>query len=156
MNSTGLPAPRRLDSCMAVSDFATSASASVSDPLDQATPMLARDPIRTFLSWTSWLSDSRDPDGGAHRFGRGGDAGAHDEELVAPHPAHDVVLAHRPAQPPGHHAQEFVPGVVALALVELLEVVEVDEDRRRPVPFVGPRQQGLQGRHRGGRGCGNG
>ena len=64
-----------------------------------------------------------------------------------PDPSHDVVLAHRAVEPSGHHTQEFVTGVVTPAVVELLEVVEVDVDGGRARSVARPGQHGLERGH---------
>ena len=55
-------------------------------------------------------------------------AAVHDDgELVAADAGDDVAGAHAAAQPLGEHEQQLVTGGVAAAVVDVLEVVEVDE-----------------------------
>ncbi len=51
----------------------------------------------------------------------------HDDELVAAEAGQHVVLAQHRAQPLGHDLEELVADLVAEAVVDRLEVVEVDE-----------------------------
>ena len=53
-----------------------------------------------------------------------------DDELVATHPADRVGVAQRARQPCGHGDEQPVAGLVAERVVDVLEVVEVDEQRR--------------------------
>ena len=74
----------------------------------------------------------RRPEGGDHPVGEqagGGQVGVlgQDGELVAAEPADGVVLAQAAAQPAGDLAQQPVAGAVAEAVVDHLEVVQVDE-----------------------------
>jgi hypothetical protein len=69
------------------------------------------------------------------RLGLGRRAAARqDDELVATEPADGVALADRRGQPGGHLAEQVVAGVVAQGVVDLLEPVDVEEQRgdRRP------------------------
>ena len=52
-----------------------------------------------------------------------------DGELVAADAGDDVTGAHAAAQPLGEHEQELVAGGVTAAVVDVLEVVEVDEQQ---------------------------
>ena len=71
---------------------------------------------------------------------------AQDGELVAAEPGHQVAVADRGAQPLGGLDQHRVAGLVAAAVVDQLEVVEVAEQQRHR-SFAGQRPaQGLAGR----------
>ena len=59
-------------------------------------------------------------------------AGQHERELLAAPAAGDVALAHRLAQRGGERLQHLVAGRVPVAVVHLLEVVEVGEHHGRP------------------------
>ena len=63
----------------------------------------------------------------------------HDDELVAAESGQHVALAQRRAQPLGHDLQQLVADLVAEAVVDRLEVVEVDEQHRHLVD-LGRRQ----------------
>ena len=63
-----------------------------------------------------------------HLFGVGATgADQQKEELVTADAENDVALAHRPAKGVGEGHQQLVPGLVAVAVVITLEVVQVDE-----------------------------
>ncbi len=63
-----------------------------------------------------------------HLFGVGSTgADQQKEELVTADAENDVVLAHRLAKGVGKGHQQLVPGLVAVAVVITLEVVQVDE-----------------------------
>ena len=49
------------------------------------------------------------------------------DELVASHPGHCVALANRAEEPPGNLLEDLVARVVAMGVVDLLEVVDVAE-----------------------------
>ncbi len=53
-------------------------------------------------------------------------------ELVAADPGHEVGLAHAGPQPLAHGDEQLVAGRVAVAVVDLLEAVEVAEEQRHP------------------------
>ena len=53
------------------------------------------------------------------------------DELVAAEPADRVALAQDAGEPGGDAAQQLVAGGVAEGVVDVLEAVEVDEQRRR-------------------------
>ena len=65
-----------------------------------------------------------------------------DDDLVArlggdefaAEPGHEVVVARAPRQPPRRRAQQLVADRVAEAVVDRLEVVEVDEQDRDTAP----------------------
>ncbi len=61
-----------------------------------------------------------------------------DDELVATHPPDRVGIPQRARQPGGHGDEQSVAGLVAERVVDVLEVVEVDEQRRtrRPVALA--------------------
>ena len=61
-----------------------------------------------------------------------------DDELVTTHPADRVGIAQRARQPRGNGDEQPVAGLVAEGVVDVLEVVEVDEQRRpcRPVALA--------------------
>jgi hypothetical protein len=83
------------------------------------------------------------PVGDVTRLGLGG-AGKQDGELVAAEPADGVQRAQQRAQRDRDPAQDLVAGGVALAVVDLLEAVEVeDQQRQRPAVAGGVRQLGL-------------
>ena len=65
------------------------------------------------------------------RRGLGGGGLEQDDELVAAESPDGVLLADRAAQPVGDHAQELVTGRVAEIVVDVLEAVDVDEQRGR-------------------------
>jgi hypothetical protein len=73
------------------------------------------------------------------------DVGAQDGELVAAEPGDDVAGPGRLAQPRGDLQQQAVAGLVAEAVVDQLEVVEVQEEDRERAPERGllaqPRQE---------------
>ena len=71
-------------------------------------------------------------------------SGKHHRELLAAVAGHAVDLPGRLAQVPGEAAQGLVADLVAVAVVHLLEVVEVDEHER---------VAGLHRRERRGRTC---
>ena len=52
------------------------------------------------------------------------------DELVATHPPDRVGIAQRARQPGGHGDEQPVAGLVAQRVVDVLEVVEIDEQRR--------------------------
>ena len=54
-----------------------------------------------------------------------------DDELVTAESSHGVAVAHACAQPFGNGAQQFVTGGVTEAVVERLEVVDVDKHQRQ-------------------------
>ena len=58
------------------------------------------------------------------------EAVAHDDELVAAEPRHRVAVAQRATQPLPELHEDAVPGVVADAVVEHLEPVEVEKEHR--------------------------
>ena len=68
---------------------------------------------------------------------------AEHDELVATEPRHRVLEAHGVAEPAAHRDQELVAGLVAEAVVHVLEPVEVDEQHRhhRFVVSVGETSQ---------------
>ena len=84
-----------------------------------------------------WMSSSSDLDGrrdGLDELLRHaghaavvGEVGQDDDELVAAQARHGVARRAAPAQPVGHLAQQHVAGLVAEAVVDGLEAVEVDE-----------------------------
>lgn len=65
-------------------------------------------------------------------------APAQDGELVTAEARHDIAVPDRLAQPLGHLEQELVAGLVAERVVDLLEVVEVQEEQRRPLAAARP------------------
>ena len=93
------------------------------------------------------------PAGGHRRLRLVGDAGAEDRELVAAEARDQVALADRAAQALGDLDQQPVAGLVAEAVVDDLEVVEVEEQHRdarhrSPAALAGPRgtRRGRAGR----------
>ena len=66
--------------------------------------------------------------GDRHRLVLVGEAVDQDAELVAAEAGDDVAGAQVGAQPRRHRAQQLVAGVVAEAVVDQLEVVEVEEE----------------------------
>ena len=52
-------------------------------------------------------------------------------ELIATQAANHVTVAHDPAQPLRHDAQQLVAGIVAMAVIDGLEVVQVEEQYRQ-------------------------
>src|SRR6202034_143832 len=59
-------------------------------------------------------------------------ADQHQEAFVTADPENKVVLAHAPAQRVGEVHEDLVAGLVAVAVVVVLEVIQVDEyDSRR-------------------------
>ncbi len=74
----------------------------------------------------------------AQREGRGGGlvrTPAQHDELVPAEPADGVLLPGLRGKPAGDRADQLVPGVVAQAVVDRLEPVDVQEEHRhRPVP----------------------
>ena len=87
----------------------------------------------------------RDAVGDRHRLVLVGEAVDQDPELVAAEAGDDVAGAQVRAQPRGDRAQQLVAGVVAEAVVDQLEVVEVEEDDpdrgagdRRPLQRLEP------------------
>ena len=103
-------------------------------PSARRRPMLAR--TKQLLAadasngaWRAASSRSRDLDRGR----RGRRVLDQDRELVAAHPRERVAGAQRTAQPLATRDQELVALAVAEAVVDRLEVVEVDEQDRQPV-----------------------
>ena len=74
-------------------------------------------------------------------------ADAQDHELVAAHAGHDVALVDGAAQALGDLDQEPVAGLVTEAVVDDLEIVEVEEEDGQA---VGGEQRGAQLGHEGG------
>ena len=69
-----------------------------------------------------------------------------DDELVAAEPGEHIALAQRRPQPLGHDLQQLVADLVPEAVVDRLEVVEVDEQHRHLVD-LGRRQPIVQQVH---------
>ena len=91
----------------------------------------------------AWTSRSRDLEG----LGLVGDLAQHGE-LVAAEAGQGVDGAQRPAQPMGHTLEEPVAHLVAEAVVDELEAVEVEEHERHAVVLaLGPAQRQLQAVH---------
>ena len=66
----------------------------------------------------------------------------HERELVAAEPRHEAALARRRAQPLTDHLEHAVAELVPEAVVDHLEIVEIDEqDRELTLPFGGTRQR---------------
>ena len=81
--------------------------------------------------------------GHLHRTGLVLDLLAQDDELVAAEAAHRVVAPHRLAEPVRHLLEQAVAGGVAEAVVDHLELVEVDEQHGRPRVVAGRAGQRL-------------
>ena len=73
------------------------------------------------------------PLGDADRFGRLGDRREHDGELVASEPGRDVAGAQALLNAAAELGEDPVADVVAPAVVDALEVVDVDEQQRSPL-----------------------
>ena len=86
------------------------------------------------------------PSGGHRRLRLVLDAGAEDGELVAAEAGDHVVVADRAAQPVRDLDQQPVAGLVAEAVVDDLEVVEVEEQHRDALPVAGGDAQRRQER----------
>ena len=65
------------------------------------------------------------------RLGRFADRGQEHGELVAAEPRHRVAGADHGLQPVAQDREHLVTDAVAVLVVDLLELVEVDEDERR-------------------------
>ncbi len=63
-----------------------------------------------------------------------GEVLAHDDELVAAEPRDRVVATDRGGEPSAHRDEQLVAGVVAEAVVDDLEAVEVEEEHRHHAP----------------------
>lgn len=90
----------------------------------------------------------------ACRF-QGGVAQQHHKFLAA-ETQDTIVAAERAAQQVGHEDQHFVAVKVAKAVVDLLEVVDIDDGQPLlawPMLFVGARGAGLRALRQRGRGC---
>ena len=72
----------------------------------------------------------------------GADVAQHDDELVAAEAAQHVAVAHDGAQPLAHAAQQLVADTVAEAVVDHLEVVEVDEHHGHRAGLAGLQEPG--------------
>ena len=72
------------------------------------------------------------------------DAGEHDRELVAAHPGDEVAGPDAAAQAAATRDEELVAGVVAEAVVHVLEAVEVEEQHRERVAGPAPAAHALQ------------
>ena len=74
----------------------------------------------------------------SHQLGvRGGVEGGREHgELVAPEPGEGVGLAQRRGHPAGELPQHEVPGLVAQAVVDGLEVVEVEQEQPHHVALA--------------------
>ena len=91
-------------------------------------PMLARDEVLDAVDREGLGEGGRDAVGDRHRLVLVGEAVDQDPELVAAEAGDDVAGAQVGAQPRRHRAQQLVAGVVAEAVVDQLEVVEVEEE----------------------------
>ena len=70
---------------------------------------------------------------------------AEDAELVPADPRHHVAAAHRRLEPGGGGPQQRVPGRMPVAVVRLLQVVEVgEEDREAPTAGAAALERGLE------------
>ena len=67
----------------------------------------------------------------------------HDDEFVAAEPHHDVRRAHAPTIRRGDGPEQLVAGVVAEAVVDVFEIVDVDEGDGRPAVVALGEQQRL-------------
>ena len=109
-----------------------------------AMPMLAEMTKGTWSNPSSverFPQDRLDPLGHQLRTGRHGHRFGQDDELVTTQAAHGVAGPQHPFEPLRHRLQEPVPGLVAEGVVDVLEVVQVDEQRgHRQVPPPGPGQ----------------
>ena len=65
-----------------------------------------------------------------------GEVFADDDELVAAEPRDGVVATDRGGEPSAHRDEQLVAGVVAEAVVDDLEAVEVEEEHRHHGPAV--------------------
>ena len=105
---------------------------------------------RTWRRWPATsngaLSAPRRRPGGDRRARLVGADAQHDE-LVAAHPGHDVALVDGAAQALGDLDQQPVAGLVTEAVVDDLEVVEVEEEHGQAVCGE---QRGAQLGHEGG------
>jgi hypothetical protein len=87
--------------------------------------------------------DGRQPLAPGHRLVLVGDLGDQHGELVAAQPGRHVARLQAAAQPLGHHPQDLVAGGVAEAVVDGLEVVQVQQQQGRGGAGAGERGQGL-------------
>ena len=76
--------------------------------------------------------DGRQPLAQGDRLGLVADLGDEHGELVAAEPGRQVVRLQAAPQPLGHHPQDLVAGGVAEAVVDGLEVVQVQQQQGRP------------------------
>ena len=67
------------------------------------------------------------------------------DELVAAQPGHQVAVAGRAPQPGGQLDEHDVAGVVAEAVVDRLEAVEVEQQQRRRGPRAAPARRAARG-----------
>ncbi|ALE74015.1 hypothetical protein FRP1_15095 [Pseudonocardia sp. EC080625-04] len=65
-----------------------------------------------------------------------GEPGQQHDELLAPEAAHQVVVAQLLLQHPGHGGQHLVAVEVAVRVVDLLEVVEIEDQQGGLAPFL--------------------
>ena len=91
-------------------------------------PMLARDEVLDPVDREGLGEGGGDPVGDRDRLLLVGEAVDQDAELVAAEAGDDVAGAQVGAQARGDRAQQLVAGVVAEAVVDQLEVVEVEEE----------------------------
>ena len=130
-NSSQRARPRSFARYMAASASRISRSAltgSRSDGRATAIPMLARDEVLDPAHRVGLGEGGGDPVGDRDRLLLVGEPVDQDAELVAAEAGDDVAGAQMGAQARGDRAQQLVAGVVAHAVVDQLEVVEVEEE----------------------------
>jgi hypothetical protein len=66
-----------------------------------------------------------------------------DHELVAAHSTNSVRVAQRALHAVGHRDQQVVAGLVAERVIDILEIVEIDVQRRAPRPAASISRQQL-------------
>ncbi len=71
------------------------------------------------------------------------DLGQQHHELIAAETAHRVAGAHRAPDPLRHRLEQLVAGIMAVAIVDLLEMVQVHEHQRQRLMLAAGKPQGL-------------
>jgi hypothetical protein len=84
------------------------------------------------------MAASRQPLAEGDRLGLAADPGDEHGELVAAEPGRHVAGLQAAPQPLGHHPQDLVAGGVAEAVVDGLEVVQVQQEQGRRAGGVVP------------------